>query len=193
MLWGILESGTGISRGKEASFREERKKSGGEGGAAGTEIGETAEVEDVQTVNGTEIERVHEGRGFGKFKRSAFGEDGTDELGTEILIRGIVRDTQPAQEQSEEVIMIVFPALEHIINKSLCAEVNFIRHVYLQEGAGDIALSAVESAVEMFFHQSGGKRYGGIFPCEAVEYGQIRIECKGNMGKRFACEQPDEP
>lgn len=155
--------------------------------------GEAAEIEDFQSVKRAEIERMHEGCGFRECERAAFGEDRADELGTEIAIGKIQGDAQMTEKETEDAVGIVFAALKHIIYECFCAGIDFFRHIQPKQSAGDIALSAVESAVEMFFHESGRKRYGGVFPGEAVKNGQFRLERKGDMGERFAREQSDEP
>lgn len=159
----------------------------------GAEVGESAKIEDVQTVDGTEIKRVHEGRRFRQLECAAFGKDGADELGTEVLIRYVQRDMQAAQEQSEDAVTIVFPTLKHIINKSFGTVINLIGHVHLQKGAGDIALFPVEPAVEVFLRQSGGKRNGRIFSRKTVKNGKFPLKRDGNMSKGFARKQSDEP
>ena len=154
---------------------------------------EAAEIEDFQPVERAEIERMHEGCGFRECERAAFREDGADELGTEIAIGKIQGDAQMTEKETEDAVGIVFTPLKHIIYECFCAGIDFFRHIQPKQSAGNIALSAVESAVEMFFHESGGKRYGWVFPGEAVKNRQFRLERKGDMGERFAREQSDEP
>ena len=124
---------------------------------------ETAEIENLQAVERAEIERVHEGSGFGKVESTAVGEDSADELGAEIAVRNIERDPQAAEKKSEKAVGVIVPVLKHIINERFCAGVDFVGDVHTEQSAGNIVLFSVESAVDMFFRESGRQGKCGVF------------------------------
>lgn len=147
-----------------------------------------AEIENFQPVHRTEVERMHQGGGFGECECAAFGKDGTDELGTEIAVGTIQRDAQMTEKEAEDAVGIVFTTLEHIIYERFGTGINFFRYIQPKKSAGDIALFPIKSAVDMFFHESGGKGDCGIFPGKAVQYRQFTVKSEGNMSKRFTRE-----
>lgn len=150
-----------------------RRSQGRQRGDAALQITQTALKAADQTGQSRVVAGTHQGRVLGELNRVAFAQNFTDKLGAEIVMLPPIGNAELAQEQSQNVEVVVLLPVHDGLHFAQCRVIALILNLQFVQHTGRLGMAAVVAAAEMLPAGPCREYCGAVFAGGAVQQLQM--------------------